>query len=154
MERLVPATALLLLSAGLAFSQSPRPKVQLDATEWNLGEVYNKEQASHSFKITNSGNKDLRIFGVSASCGCTAVLVGKWVLKSAESTQAEIRVEPKGGTGPFEQSALVRTNEPNRPHFTLTLRGAWVDHPVKKGEQKEQTKQGEVSPPAEQKKNP
>ncbi|MGI8784763.1 MAG: DUF1573 domain-containing protein [Acidobacteriota bacterium] len=122
----------LILCAGVALSQSSRPKLVLSASEFDLGELYNNEEASYIVKLSNGGARNLRIFGVSTTCGCVGVLLGKATLKPGESSEVQVRIDPDGKSGPFSQGLTLRTNEPNRPFTTVALRGTWIEKPADK----------------------
>lgn len=135
------ATFALILCAGVALSQSSRPKLVLSASEFDLGELFNNEEFSYVVKVSNGGTRDLRLFGIATSCGCVGVLLGKATLKPGESSDVQVRIDPTGKSGPFTQRLTLRTNEPNRPFTTVTLRGTWIEKPAEKDEKEKKEKE-------------
>jgi hypothetical protein len=50
---------------------SPITEITFETPTHNFGTVVDGDMVKHSFKFTNTGDKDLVLFGVNATCGCT-----------------------------------------------------------------------------------
>lgn len=46
-------------------------EITFDTPTHNFGTVVDGDMVKHSFKFTNTGDKDLVLFSVNATCGCT-----------------------------------------------------------------------------------
>jgi hypothetical protein len=46
-------------------------EITFETPTHNFGTVVDGDMVKHSFKFTNTGDKDLVLFGVNATCGCT-----------------------------------------------------------------------------------
>ncbi len=115
----------LLIVVFLTFSliaQLIGPKITVQSTEHNFGNVMQGEEVSHSFIISNSGGDILRIFDVRASCGCTAVKPDKKELQPGESTKIKVVFNTKGRQGPQLKSVYVTSNDPERRETILNIR--------------------------------
>ena len=58
-----------------------------DSTEAHLKMEPEQEQIRTSFKVTNEGEKTVRIARVKTSCGCTGSILDKKIIKPGESTE-------------------------------------------------------------------
>ena len=45
--------------------------IEFEQTEYNFGSVVDGEMVKHTFKFTNTGDKNLVLFDVKTTCGCT-----------------------------------------------------------------------------------
>ncbi len=86
----------------------------------NFGTVAKGEAIEYSFKVRNNGKSDLVINDVKPSCGCT---IGKFdkVIKPGEEGKITLTIDTKAFSGPISKSAVVLTNDPAKPQFSLTL---------------------------------
>ena len=53
------------------------PQIRFQATEFDFGNVIQKEKVEHKFQFTNTGKKDLYILDTETSCGCTVPYYSK-----------------------------------------------------------------------------
>jgi hypothetical protein len=93
----------------------------------DFGEILEGQVVSHSFEIKNTGNADLKIEKVRASCGCTAVEPEKNILKPGESTKVKAEFDSRGRFGPQNKSVYVFTNDKKNPQFKLSFSAVIVD---------------------------
>lgn len=113
---------LLALAAGCA--QQPG-KVELSAAEYDFGTIPNTKPVSKVFEVRNVGRGKLEIAGVSTSCGCTTAEVNKRQLAPGETAELQVTYDPQahgGATGQFMRVVYVRTDDPDVPEATLTIR--------------------------------
>src|SRR5512134_4022846 len=80
-----------------------QPRLELSATEWNFGTVWQGEDQTCKITVTNAGNAPLQITGVKTSCGCTAAHKPKETLSPGESDTLEIVYNAKKKVGPANQ---------------------------------------------------
>lgn len=99
-----------------------KPDVTFSNLKYDFGEIPQGKPASHSFKITNSGDAPLIIKDVKPSCGCTTP---KWPRKPiAPGETAEIKaVYDAESKGAFQKSIKVITNVPFSGTETLKIKG-------------------------------
>lgn len=45
--------------------------IEFESSEYNFGSVVDGEMVKHTFKFTNTGDKNLVLFDVKTTCGCT-----------------------------------------------------------------------------------
>lgn len=105
-----------------ALPQLIEPKVSVQQNEYDFGDIKQNDIVDHSFVITNTGGDVLKISDVRASCGCTAAQPDKTELKPGESTKLKVTFNSKGRKGPQVKSVNFKTNDPNKPLVTLTIK--------------------------------
>ena len=112
-----------LFAVSSLFAQVVEPKVSVQQTEFDFGDINQNDIVNHSFIITNTGGDLLKISDVKASCGCTAAVPDKKELKPGESTQIAVTFNSRGRKGPQTKTVSIKTNDPNKPLLTLTIKG-------------------------------
>jgi glutathione peroxidase len=110
------------------------PKLLIDATTHNFGQVKEGEELSHTFIVKNAGKAELVIKNVSPACGCTASDFSKSVAPNSEGL-ITLSVKTAGMSGKTERYADVISNDPENPFQKL-----WLVFTVVKTEAKEPTK--------------
>ena len=125
----VGLAVLLIAVAAVAVGYAALPQapgqIELSATEFDFGAVPNTGPVSHTFQVRNTGDGPLQISGVSTSCGCTTAEVANHKLASGQATDLTVTHDPlahDGATGEFMRVVYVRSDDPNRPEATLTIR--------------------------------
>jgi len=67
------------------------PIMSFEKKTWDFGSIIDGEVVEHTFRFTNTGNKDLVISSASASCGCT---IPNWPKEPiAPGDKGEIKVK-------------------------------------------------------------
>ncbi len=122
--KFIGTVALALALAGAAFGQGSStaalPKLVIEKTEFNAGEIKAGEELKHEFVVKNEGTADLQILNVLPSCGCTASEFTK-VIAPGKEGKISLTVHTTGFNGALSKYADVLTNDPQRTRFTLTL---------------------------------
>ncbi len=80
--------------------------------------------------MRNVGRGELAITGVSTSCGCTTAEIDDRQLAPGETTDLKVTYDPlahNGATGQFMRLVYVRSNDPDTPEASLTIRVAVVE---------------------------
>jgi hypothetical protein len=114
----------LLLALAVGCGWQPG-RVELSATEYDFGTIPNDKPVRQVFEVRNAGRGQLEIVGVSTSCGCTGAEVGKRLLGPGEATELAVTYDPlahDGATGRFMRIVYIRSNDPDLPEATLTIR--------------------------------
>lgn len=119
---LVSLGLLLALVAGCAGQPG---QIELSATEHDFGTIANTKAVTHVFEVRNVGRGKLEIAGVSTSCGCTTAGVDKRQLAPGETAKLEVTYDPQahgGAVGRFMRMVYIRSDDPDVPEATLTVR--------------------------------
>jgi len=98
------------------------PRLEISATEWNFGEVWQGTPLSFEVRLTNTGDAPLTLEPKS-SCGCTVPTRPKSPLAPGESDQMVISYDAVRRRGPAHHTVTLTTNDPQRPTVVITVRG-------------------------------
>ena len=124
----VRITLLFFILAALTIACTPvqQPgRIELSETEFDLGTVPNTEPVSRTFQVRNTGQGTLEITGVSTSCGCTTAQVDRDRLGPGETANLTVTYDPQahdGQTGRFMRVVYIRSDDPETPEASLTIR--------------------------------
>jgi len=121
----------------LAQAQSPAaaaaPKLVIVEEKKDAGTVPKGEVVHATFVLKNEGKADLHITDVKPSCGCTAPEFDRTIKPGAQG-KVVLNVDTKTFTGPISKSALLLTDDPEKPQATIFVVAnvkPYVDtHPV------------------------
>lgn len=102
-------------------SAAAQPKVKLSKNEFDLGNVAWHQQATASFKVTNSGNKPLIINDVDTGCECTVANWNNSPIAPGNSTTITA-VYNAETLGTFQRDIAIKTNADEAPVYVV-LRG-------------------------------
>jgi hypothetical protein len=119
------ASALILLLVAATGCAKWPGQIELDTTEYDFGTIPNTKLVSQVFEVRNVGRGKLEITGVSTSCGCTVAQVDKHQLFPGEAAELTVTYDPQahgGATGQFMRMVYVRSDDPDVPEATLTIR--------------------------------
>ncbi len=119
------AAALLVIAPATALAQAPKtassaaaPKLVLVADKKDAGIVPKGEVVRATFILKNEGKADLHVTDVKPSCGCTAPEYDKTIKPGAEG-KIVLNVDTKTFQGPISKSALILTDDPEKPQVTV-----------------------------------
>ncbi len=122
-------------------NDTQKPKVVIDQTSYDLKSIKVSDTATAKFSIKNTGNKQLQLFDISSSCGCT---VGQVIYKGQESAEYGMHsvgsfatpIEP--GTeaiikviyrpfvmpvyGAVQREVYISTNDPQNPKLVFQVK--------------------------------
>jgi hypothetical protein len=120
-------TVALVAAAAVGYAALPQSagQIELSATEFDFGTIPNTGPVSQIFQVRNAGDGPLAISGVSTSCGCTTAKVGSQQLAAGESTDLTVTYDPlahDGATGEFMRLVYIRSDDPDTPEASLTIR--------------------------------
>lgn len=98
-------------------------KIKFERRSHNFGQVIRGQVLKYRFKFKNDGLAPLKIQGVHAACGCTAVEADKGKMYAAgESGYVDLTLDTSDFTGSMTKVVTVMTNEKITPDRTLTVR--------------------------------
>jgi hypothetical protein len=86
------------------------PVLEFEETNYHFGEVKQGEKLTHTFKFTNTGNLDLILATVSASCGCTVPEWSKEPIKPGDEGAIKVTFNTEGKTGMQSKTISVMSN--------------------------------------------
>lgn len=98
------------------------PRVEVDETTHDFGILPPHTTVTHAFTIRNTGEAPLELTKGETSCKCTFA----GVPNGAVPPGGEAKIELTWNTGridQYQQTAEIRTNDPQRPRLSLTVKG-------------------------------
>jgi len=126
---LYPPALLILLVALLgpgsvrAETAKALPRISIEKTSHNFGQIFSGEKASHVFSFSNSGGAPLVIEKVRHSCGCTATVLSSTTLAPGATGQLQSTFSSTGFFGEVVKTIYLYSNDPDHPVVQLHLRG-------------------------------
>ncbi len=114
---------LFLIFATVSYSQLIGPKIVVQQSEHDFGDIVQGEKVTHNFTVTNTGGDVLEITNVRASCGCTAALPEKKDLAPGESTNIKVEFNSLGRIGKQNKTVYVTSNDKDNPEVQLKFTG-------------------------------
>lgn len=117
---------LIVAGAGLyGYNQSdPPPRIVIDPSTFDWGEVSNDHPVTRSFAVRNTGGQPLEISGLSTSCGCTTAEIDQERVPPGEATTLHVTFDPTAHPdlrGSVVRAVYLRTNVPEQPEAVLEL---------------------------------
>ncbi len=104
-------------------SSTATTSIEFKERFYDFGTVTEGEKVSHTFKFANTGNADLILNNVKASCGCTASNYTKDPVKPGDSGIIEVIFNSAGRPGPNHKSLTVIANtEPKTTVLTFSVK--------------------------------
>jgi hypothetical protein len=128
-------TLALVVAVGCTATVGSPGEIELSASEFDFGTIPNTGPVSRTFQVRNVGRGELEISGVSTSCGCTTAEVSTRRLPPGAVSDLTVRYDPQvhdGETGQFMRVVYVRSDDPDTPEASLTIRVTVVE-PGKSG---------------------
>jgi mono/diheme cytochrome c family protein len=102
-------------------SENSTPKLQLDTNSFDFGTVEEGVTVRHTFRITNAGSRVLHIENVSASCGCTMVVLTKNELEPGQTTTLKVSIDTAMKQGSVTKNVTIDSNDPLHPRLCVSL---------------------------------
>ncbi len=121
---------LLLLPAGSDGPAKGRirgPRIAVEPSQFDFGEVLPNKTVEKEFTVSNQGTKELVIEKVLTDCGCTAALLDDKLLAPGESTV--LRATLRTGSSPrhLRKRVLIHSNDMGQKSFTVLLLATVVE---------------------------
>ncbi|MCF6352919.1 MAG: DUF1573 domain-containing protein [Cyclobacteriaceae bacterium] len=98
------------------------PKLTIEKTVHNFGNITSGDIVSTSFKLTNTGKTDLNIRKTKASCGCTVPQLEAMDLKPGESMEMKVTFNSAGRKGNQIKTVTIYSNDPAKPIQKVTVK--------------------------------
>jgi len=116
---------LLFFGATQAASESIGPRIEVEGTEIDLGNVFYTKPFSHVFQFRNVGDAPLTLEVKKRSCQCLSDLLDCTEVAPEASGKLKIGFSPKNPptrTGLNSFTTLVGTNDPEKPELLFTVK--------------------------------
>lgn len=101
-----------------------RPRLVVAENELTFGASEPSKAATKTVEIRNDGDRTLRVFSVTTTCGCTRASLEKRILAPGE--KAPVTVSLDGERGALSAFVIIRSNDPIEP-----LQSIHVKSPIK-----------------------
>ncbi len=98
----------------------PKPKMVIEATEYDFGETTQGAVVKHAFIVKNMGDAPLELTSVRPSCGCVTPYFDK-VIEPGKEGKIEAELRTAGFRGAQIKTIQVTSNDPDTPNLTLRL---------------------------------
>lgn len=102
------------------------PRAQVDQREFEFGTMDAHAERQHAFTIKNVGRAPLELTAGDTSCSCTMSELKQNTLGPGESTAVVITWHANERFGPYRQTAVIHTNDPEQPRIELVVAGEIV----------------------------
>ena len=112
-----------LTLAAVAQTDANGPIIEFECNEHNFGNIRHKLPTTYDFAFTNTGNEELIIEKVRASCGCTTADYTKAPIKPGQKGKITVKYDANS-LGSFSKSITVTSNAVNYPRFILRIKGS------------------------------
>lgn len=102
------------------------PKLVVDPTLYEFGTAMDGVVVEFNVVITNAGDANLQISGVSYNCSCTSYQLPKRTIAPGESVIMTVRFNTRGYSRypqPVSQLLAVSSNDPTNPRQVIEVRG-------------------------------
>ena len=114
---------LFSLFSAITFAQLMQPKLILQQSSFDFGDIKQGEKVSHTFVLSNGGGDLLTITDVKASCGCTAATPEDHELAPGQSTNLVVTFNSAGRMGKQSKTVRIYSNDPDNPEMLLSITG-------------------------------
>lgn len=112
----------MLINTSIIAQQAP--SIKFDNLTHDYGMMKEEDGRQEcTFVFTNTGNADLQITDVRASCGCTTSDYTKEAVKPGKKGFVKAIYDPANRPGPFHKSITVTTNDPKNQVVSLFIKG-------------------------------
>jgi len=96
------------------------PKIEMNETNYDFGDILQGESVSHEFILKNNGDADLLISAAKGSCGCTVPQWPKDPIVKGESAVIKITFNSAGKSGKQNKTVTLVSNAiPNTKVITI-----------------------------------
>jgi len=120
MTRCLVISAMMMVLM-IAATAAAAPAIAVDAPEYSHGTVFEGFAIVHSFVLRNTGDAELRIGRVTATCGCTATELATDRLAPGQSIDLQVLIDTTGYRGASAWVIHVDSNDPVTPRLTLRI---------------------------------
>lgn len=129
----------------LAVDAETASRIVFEEDSHDFGDIFRGERVSHKFTFSNQGTGDLVIENVKTSCGCTAAAPSNKTISPGTEAGIEVTFRSDVFRGNTRKTITVNSNDPDRPHYVLTIEANVLEEVVARPRQVffEPVKQGQ-----------
>lgn len=98
------------------------PEISIAEKEFNFGKVAEGTEVRHVFKLTNKGQKALKIFKTDVKCGCTVPKLSKDLIAPGETVDLEIVMDTSMKQGSISKPVTITSNDPLHRQSVILLK--------------------------------
>ena len=98
------------------------PKISVAEKEFDLGKIEEGVEVKHVFKVSNQGQKNLKILKTTATCGCTVPRMSKDVIEPGQTVDLEVIMDTSMKQGSVSKPIEIYSNDPVTPRVTIHLK--------------------------------
>ncbi|MDR1273968.1 MAG: DUF1573 domain-containing protein [Odoribacteraceae bacterium] len=104
-----------------ALREANLTRVELEEKVFDLGDIRPGEVAGHTFRVKNTGEKDLFLLDIETSCGCTTTSYTRGPIKPGKQGTVEVKFDSSGRFGKQYKVVQVFVNTREKI-FELTIK--------------------------------
>jgi len=109
--------------------------IKFEETTHDFGKIKEEvKYASYTFKFTNTGEGDLKLLNVRASCGCTTPSYSKEPIKPGKQGEIKVKYHTTRRPGAFRKSITITINNPDHPNNVIFIKGFVIPKSKTKGD--------------------
>lgn len=97
------------------------PKIFFPQISHDFGNVKQGDIVNTEFEFSNKGKKDLVIYKVKTSCGCTVSEPEKSKIKAGQTSKIKVSFNSAGKNGKEDKHITVISNDPVHTEYDLTI---------------------------------
>ncbi len=101
------------------------PQITLDSTFYSFGEIPQKGGVvTTTFKVSNTGTKELVIDTITTSCGCTGATINQSNIAPGENATVTVTFDPdfhEEPSGIFKRTVFIPSNDPDNPEVEFNI---------------------------------
>ncbi|NQZ59895.1 MAG: DUF1573 domain-containing protein [Lentisphaeraceae bacterium] len=112
----------LVLSFLMTVQAIAAPIITCTQKDFDFGTLDDGQIAKHTYIITNTGNKDLKIGDIRSCCGSTAKISSK-LIKPGEQAELKVELNLKNRNGVQNKNVFIASNDLKTPYLKLTFNG-------------------------------
>jgi len=99
------------------------PKIDVEQTDFDFGQIFQGEIVEHTFRFQNAGDEPLIIDRVRSSCGCTAALLSTKIIAAGDVAELKATFDSTRFNGAVVKTIYLYSNDPLQKVTELHLRG-------------------------------
>lgn len=117
----------ILLTLCAALTAWADAMVEIDSKSFDFGVIHEADgPVSHTFTLTNTGDKPLVLTSVRAACGCTKPEYSKEPVAPGKTVSIKVTYLPAGRPGEFNRDVIVKSNAKNSKRMVLKIAGTVI----------------------------
>ena len=128
-KKLLSLITFLVLSTSTTLAQFVDPIMKFFEKEHDFGSIRQGEIVEYIFPFVNVGEDTLKIFDISASCGCSAGLLTKREYAKGDTGYLKVKFDSHGRQGQHINKIYIKTNDIYNPLTVLQIRAyVYIDY--------------------------